>query len=145
MTPANWRVFLWGDLMFLKRGMFTHDGNTIELRELSALQRIEYLEYAAANQVTGDDGTDPMTYIAAANKLDIKLNALIVAMATIPIEKATDQDAVMEMQHVVMGSWSSSALVAAARLIMKLSGMLSPEPIENHGDVDSEELDAGKF
>lgn len=36
--------------MFLKKDEFTHNGATVTITELSALQRITYLEYLAAEE-----------------------------------------------------------------------------------------------
>ncbi|MBQ5262534.1 phage minor tail protein G, partial [Klebsiella pneumoniae] len=36
--------------MFLKKDEFTHNGATVPITELSALQRITYLEYLAAEE-----------------------------------------------------------------------------------------------
>lgn len=135
--------FIGGD-MFLKKDKFTHNGETIELRELSALQRIEYLEYAADNQVADHDSTDPMVYIAAINKLDIKLSALVVSMSTLPLDKATDRDALMAMHQQVMTSWPAEALTEAGKKVMALSGLLSDPSSAEEGDDDPSEYDAGK-
>ncbi|WP_395754828.1 phage tail assembly chaperone G [Edwardsiella ictaluri] len=138
--------FLLGVGMFLKQEKFTHCSHSVELRELSALQRIEYMEYAAANQIHDDSEIEPMKYIAALNRMDIKLNSMLVAMATVSPEKMEDPTEMQVLQHSIMREWPSDALGKAGKSVMALSGMLPPEPAPGESpDEPSGERDAGKF
>ncbi|WP_392420577.1 phage tail assembly chaperone G [Edwardsiella piscicida] len=144
--PAILAGFLLGAWMFLKKEKFTHCEHSVELRELSALQRIEYMEYAAANQINDDGEIEPMKYISALNRMDIKLNAMLVAMATVSPEKMEDPTEMQVLQHSIMRAWPSDALGKAGKLVMALSGMLPPEPAPGESpDGTPGEHDAGKF
>lgn len=112
--------------MFLKTEQFEWNGTTITLYELSALQRIEHLEYLKKTE--GIDVGDIQTAMA----VTIRTAAFIVAMSlwhehklkgSMPGNVAGEISAI---QNEVITAWPSDALAAADYKIKLLSGMITP-------------------
>lgn len=70
--------------MFLKKDEFTHNGATVTITELSALQRITYLEYLAAEEKALSaisDDVDDQTMSAGLVSMSIRAGARLIALS----------------------------------------------------------------
>lgn len=123
--------------MLLKNTPFTYAGHTVVLRELSALQRIDYLKYAAAHQVD-EAQDDTLTYLAAVHRIDTQLNALLLAMSIIDEVDRENSTAVLALQTQLMASWPLTGLQAAGQAVMQLSDMLPADDQERGADIDAD-------
>lgn len=111
--------------MFLKTEPFTRNGVTVTLYELSALQRIEHLEYLKSLESISDAD------MQAALNMTIKSGALLVAMSlwhehSLKGANKTLKEDVEQIQAEVMMSWPLEIISAAEYCVKKLSGMVPP-------------------
>ncbi|MBL1729244.1 phage minor tail protein G, partial [Klebsiella pneumoniae] len=70
--------------MFLKKDEFTHNGATVPITELSALQRITYLEYLAAEEKALSaisDDVDDQKMSAGLVSMSIRAGARLIALS----------------------------------------------------------------
>lgn len=70
--------------MFLKKDEFTHNGASVPITELSALQRITYLEYLAAEEKALSaisDDVDDQTMSAGLVSMSIRAGARLIALS----------------------------------------------------------------
>lgn len=112
--------------MFLKTEPFNFNGAEITLYELSALQRIEFIGYAAklAKEIPQD--ADDTVRLEMATIVSVKAGARIVAMSLWQADiKGPSVD---ELQQQVLSSWPLPAISQAEFSVRALSGMLPPEP-----------------
>ncbi len=113
--------------MFLKSEPFNHNGQTVTLCELSALQRLEHLAWIKAQEEQGGAQASEQQALDAL----IREGALLVAMSlwhnhelkgTLPSPREeTDR-----IQHEVLNSWPVEAISSARNEVARLSGMTGP-------------------
>ncbi|ETY50558.1 phage tail assembly chaperone G [Escherichia coli] len=111
--------------MFLKTESFEHNGVTVTLSELSALQRIEHLalmkqqaeqaESCGNRQVTVEDA--------------IRTGAFVVAMSLWhnhpqKTQSPSMNEAVMKIEQEVLTTWPADAIARAENVVYRLSGMI---------------------
>ncbi|HEK0622963.1 phage minor tail protein G [Proteus mirabilis] len=128
--------------MFLKKKEFTYSDNTIELFELSALQRIEYFDFLVEQSQKNEDvekaeGIKKTALIIRANT---ESNAWLVSRS---LAHGETRD-IEQVYHEVLSLWPPEALGKAAKEVLVISGMAQTENTEseNHqGDVQAEPLE----
>ncbi len=124
--------------MFLKTEKFEWNGTSVTLHELSALQRIEHLEYLKKIEAI-DDGD-----IQTAMTVTIKTASFIVAMSLWHEHKLKGSvpgnvsDEVAAIQNEVMANWPTDAIATADYKIKLLSGMIITAEDSNDQPDDSE-------
>ncbi|HEM7928293.1 TPA: phage minor tail protein G [Citrobacter farmeri] len=132
--------------MFLKSEPLKHNGASVTLYELSALQRIEHLEYLKKIEAV-EEGD-----IQTAMETTVRGSAFVVAMSlwhahalkgTLPGGAAEE---VKKIQDEVLSTWSLEVLALAEYRIKILSGMLPPpeDVTEPESDVQAEPVTAEK-
>lgn len=112
--------------MFLKSELLESNGSSVTLFQLSALQRIEHLEYL--KQMEAVEGGD----IQAAVTLTVKSGAYLVAMSLWHCHslKGSQGDnaaaEVAKIQDEVMQTWPAELIAEAEYKVKLLSGMIAP-------------------
>lgn len=112
--------------MFLKSELLESNGSSITLFQLSALQRIEHLEYL--KQMEAIEGGD----IQAAVTLTVKSGAFLVAMSLWhghPLKGSQGENAAAEVakiQDEVLQTWPTELVAEAEFKVKLLSGMIAP-------------------
>ncbi|PYZ79357.1 phage minor tail protein G [Citrobacter koseri] len=113
--------------MFLKKEPFNYQGESTTLNELSALQRIEYLEFMAAEEKALSVESDNISDQEMTARLvgsNIRCGARVIALSlwhndpTGPTEEALYQQ--------VLKGWPPEAIGKAEMQVKLLSGMLVP-------------------
>lgn len=135
--------------MFLKSVLLESNGSSVTLFQLSALQRIEHLEYL--KQMESVEGGD----IQAAVTLTVKSGAYLVAMSLWhghPLKGSQGENAAAEVARIqdeVMQNWPAELIAEAEFKVKLLSGMIAPvtddpaEPGEERNEP-AEPVTAGK-
>ncbi|HEE9789193.1 TPA: phage minor tail protein G [Enterobacter soli] len=135
--------------MFLKSELLESNGSSVTLFQLSALQRIEHLEYL--KQMEAIEGGD----IQAAVTLTVKSGAFLVAMSLWhghPLKGSQGENAAAEVakiQDEVMQTWPTELVAEAEFKVKLLSGMIAPvtdDPTEpgEEGNEPAEPVTAEK-
>ncbi|HDR2471467.1 TPA: phage minor tail protein G [Enterobacter soli] len=112
--------------MFLKSELLESNGSSVTLFQLSALQRIEHLEYL--KQMEAVEGGD----IQAAVTLTVKSGAYLVAMSLWhghSLKGSQGDNAAAEVakiQDEVMQTWPAELIAEAEFKVKLLSGMIAP-------------------
>lgn len=112
--------------MFLKSELLESNGSSVTLFQLSALQRIEHLEYL--KQMESVEGGD----IQAAVTLTVKSGAYLVAMSLWhghPLKGSQGENAAAEVARIqdeVMQNWPAELIAEAEFKVKLLSGMIAP-------------------
>ncbi|MER1437473.1 phage tail assembly chaperone G [Enterobacter hormaechei] len=112
--------------MFLKSELLESNGSSVTLFQLSALQRIEHLEYL--KQMEAVEGGD----IQAAVTLTVKSGAYLVAMSLWhghSLKGSQGDNAAAEVakiQDEVMQTWPAELIAEAEYKVKLLSGMIAP-------------------
>ena len=112
--------------MFLKSELLESNGSSVTLFQLSALQRIEHLEYL--QQMEAVEGGD----IQAAVTLTVKSGAYLVAMSLWhghSLKGSQGDNAAAEVakiQDEVMQTWPAELIAEAEFKVKLLSGMIAP-------------------
>ena len=127
--------------MFLKKDEFTYNGAAVPITELSALQRITYLEYLAAEEKALSaisDDLDEQTMSTRLVSMSIRAGARLIALSLWHNDPkgATEE----ELHPQVMSTWPAEAIGKAEMQIKLLSGMLAPvveedQPADEHIDA----------
>ncbi|WP_313141973.1 phage tail assembly chaperone G [Leclercia sp.] len=113
--------------MFLKTELLEHNGSSVTLYQLSALQRIEHLEYLKELEAV-EEGD-----IQTAITLTVKNGAYLVALSlwhghtlkgTLP-EGASAE--VTKIQDEVLQTWPTELIAEADFKVKLLSGMIEPQ------------------
>lgn len=124
---------------FLKSEPYGRNGQSVTLFELSALQRIEHLEYLSRTELT--EASDTQSAVAAM----VRAGAFIVAMSLWhghEIKGSLKEGAAAEVARIrdeVLGSWPLEAIAEAEFRIKTLSGMFPPpeeSPAPDDGETD---------
>lgn len=130
---------------FLKKEEFEHNGVRTQISELSALQRISYLEYLAREEMDLSVDVDELSeqeVNARLIKMDVRTGALLIALSLWHNDPSGPSEE--ELQQQVLRSWPPEAIGKAQIQIQLLSGMLPPvsdeeqetESIDNTVPVD---------
>lgn len=113
--------------MFLKKEKFTWQTESLTIFELSALQRIEYITFMAAEEkaVSADsDGISDQEMTARLIGSNIRCGARLIAMSLWHNDPAgTDVETLYQQ---VLSGWPPEAIGKAEMEIKLLSGMLVP-------------------
>ncbi|EHK6278496.1 phage minor tail protein G [Citrobacter sp. Cf140] len=127
-------------MSFLKSEPFIHNGNTIQLFELSGLQRIEHLQYLAKEDksLPKDEGDEDYLTIRVSSNL--RVGARLIAMSLWQGDTSKDIDS---LHHEVLSGWPPGMIGAGELFVKTLSDMIPvPEPeseVKNADTVAEEE------
>ncbi|HAX3199738.1 TPA: phage minor tail protein G [Escherichia albertii] len=135
--------------MFLKTESFEHNGVTVTLSELSALQRIEHLFLMKQQAEQADSDSNQQVALADL----IRTGAFVVAMSLWhnhpqKTKQPSMNEAVKQIEQEVLTTWPTKAISHAENVVYRLSGMYefvvndAPEQTEDAGPA--EPVSAGK-
>ena len=135
--------------MFLKTESFEHNGVTVTLSELSALQRIEHLALMKRQAEQAESDSNRKFTVEDA----IRTGAFLVAMSLWHNHPQKTQmpsmnEAVKQIEQEVLTTWPTEAISHAENVVYRLSGMYefvvnnAPEQTEDAGPA--EPVSAGK-
>lgn len=126
--------------MFLQKGDFTFRGHSVELIELSALLRIDFVKYTipfypdiAADELNKISDVDMGMTIADRT---LNVDSRIVAMSL--WQKDPENLSIDKLQQEVKTTWPQAMISGGAVFIKELSDMMPPPPA---AETDSEEVD----
>ncbi|POP41740.1 phage minor tail protein G [Superficieibacter electus] len=126
--------------MFLKKDTFTFNDESLTLSELSALQRIEFLDYLAkeekAAKSSGDE-MDEQQMTARLVGMSIRAGAWLVAQSLWHSDPAGPDAS--ELHQQVLSTWPADAIGQAEMMVKTLSGMLPPVAEDSGGETEEEE------
>mgnify|MGYP002611333560 FL=1 len=135
--------------MFLKTESFEHNGVTVTLSELSALQRIEHLALlkrrAEEAEATGN--------LQVSVEDLVRTGAFLVAMSLWhnhpqKTKLPSMNEAITQIEQEVLTTWPTEAIAQAENVVLRLSGMSefvvnnAPEQADDAGPA--EPVSAGK-
>lgn len=125
--------------MFLKKDTLNYGDASVELHELSGLQRVEYLEYiqqrtAQYDEETADAGEEERR--VAFLRMGVDINAWLVSRSLWNSDQTQNID---NLSSHTASLWSYEALGQGADMVLLLSGMTAPN---TDSDTDSEEADS---
>ena len=111
--------------MFLKTESFEHNGVTVTLSELSALQRIEHLALMKRQAEQAESDSNRKFTVEDA----IRTGAFLVAMSLWynhpqKTESPSMNEAVMKIEQEVLTTWPADAIARAEDVVLCLSGMI---------------------
>lgn len=124
----------------------------ITLTELSALQRLQYLEYIAGEESWLKDQQENALDLTRLSAMNIRVSARLVALALLK-NRTPDLDilddnacriAADNLQREVLATWSWEGIAASALQVRELSGMLPAEEKNTPQEPDPEPISAGK-
>ena len=123
--------------MFLKTESFEHNGVTVTLSELSALQRIEHLALMKRQAEQAESDSNRKFTVEDA----IRTGAFLVAMSLWhnhpeKVQLLSMNEAVMQIEQDVLTTWPADAIARAEEVVLRLSGMSGAV----HADTDSTEV-----
>lgn len=123
--------------MFLKSEDFNYNGKCAVLYELSALQRIEYLEFLAAEEKTLDTGGKDVSDQEMSARLigsNIRSGARLIALSLWHNDPdGPDENALYQQ---VLKGWPPEAIGKAEMKVKLLSGMLVPVSSDNEDNAE---------
>ncbi|EJK9765932.1 phage minor tail protein G [Salmonella enterica] len=122
--------------MFLKKDTLNYGDASVELHELSGLQRVEYLEYiqqrtAQYDEETADAGEEERR--VAFLRMGVDINAWLVSRSLWNSDQTQDID---NLSSHTASLWSYEALGQGADMVLLLSGMTAP-----NSDAELKETD----
>lgn len=111
--------------MFLKTESFEHNGVTVTLSELSALQRIEHLALMKRQAEQAESDSNRKFTVEDA----IRTGAFVVAMSLWhnhpqKTQSPSMNEAVMKIEQEVLTTWPADAIARAEDVVLCLSGMI---------------------
>lgn len=117
----------------------------ITLTELTALQRLHYLEYLSEEESLLQDGEQDMS-AARIGAMNIRISARLVALSLMktkradvdPLDDESGKNAALELQREILGQWSWEGIAASALQVRRLSGMLPPETSDSKPEIEEE-------
>lgn len=117
----------------------------ITLTELTALQRLHYLEYLSEEESLLQDGEQDMS-AARIGAMNIRISARLVALSLMktkradvdPLDDESSKNAALELQREILGQWSWEGIAASALQVRRLSGMLPPETSDSKPEIEEE-------
>ncbi|EEW1826283.1 phage minor tail protein G [Shigella sonnei] len=135
--------------MFLKTESFEHNGVSVTLSELSALQRIEHLFLMKRQAEQADSDSNQQVALADL----IRTGAFVVAMSLWhnhpqKTKQPSMNEAVKQIEQEVLTTWPTEAISHAENVVYRLSGMYefvvndAPDKTEDAGPA--EPVSAGK-
>lgn len=135
--------------MFLKTESFEHNGVTVTLSELSALQRIEHLALMKQQAEQAESDSNRQVTVEDA----IRTGAFVVAMSLWhnhpqKTKLPSMNEAITQIEQEVLTTWPTEAIAQAENVVLRLSGMSefvvnnSPEQADDAGPA--EPVSAGK-
>ncbi|EJI4859110.1 phage minor tail protein G [Salmonella enterica] len=113
--------------MFLKKDTLTYGDASVELYELSGLQRVEYLEYIQQRTAQYDRETKESTEEerrVAFLRMGIDINAWLVSSSLQNGDQTRDTG---KTSDNIAALWSYEALGKGADMVLSLSGMTPPD------------------
>ncbi|ECC1695202.1 phage minor tail protein G [Salmonella enterica subsp. salamae] len=114
--------------MFLKKDTLSYGDASVELYELSGLQRVEYLEYiqqrTAQYDREAEESTEEERRVAFL-RMGIDINAWLVSRSLQNGDQTRDTE---NASDNIAALWSYEALGAGADMVLSLSGMAPPDP-----------------
>lgn len=125
--------------MFLKKDTFTFNNESLTLSELSALQRIEFLDYLSKEEKAAKspgDELDEQQMTARLVGMSIRAGAWLVAQSLWQSDPSGPDAGKLHQQ--VLSTWPVDAIGKAEMMVKTLSGMLPPVA-EDSGGVTEEE------
>ncbi|EBP4365512.1 phage minor tail protein G [Salmonella enterica] len=125
--------------MFLKKDTLNYGDASVELHELSGLQRVEYLEYiqqrtALYDEETADAGEEERR--VAFLRMGVDINAWLVSRSLWNSDQTQDID---NLSSHTASLWSYEALGQGADMVLLLSGMTAPNSDAELKETDSPE------
>ncbi|EBU8197778.1 phage minor tail protein G [Salmonella enterica subsp. enterica serovar Sandiego] len=125
--------------MFLKKDTLNYGDASVELHELSGLQRVEYLEYiqqrtAQYDEETADAGEEERR--VAFLRMGVDINAWLVSHSLWNSDQTQDLD---NLSSHTASLWSYEALGQGADMVLLLSGMTAPNSDAELKETDSPE------
>lgn len=129
--------------MFLKNEPFTFNGESVTVFELSALQRIEFLEFLAREEKALDNDRENLSdqeMTARLVGISISAGAYVIAQSLWHNDKTGPT--VDELHQQVMMEWPAEAIGKAEMQIKLLSGMLPPVSDPDDGKSEEDATDA---
>lgn len=135
--------------MFLKTESFEHNGVSVTLSELSALQRIEHLAWLKEQEKKADSSGNLQVSV----EVLIRGGAFLVAMSLWhnhpqKTKQPSMNEAVKQIEQEVLTTWPTEAISHAENVVYRLSGMYefvvndAPDKTEDAGPA--EPVSAGK-
>lgn len=128
--------------MFLKKEVFTFNGHSLDIYELSALQRIEILEWLAGEEklheqsAAGKSEEDKVAHLLGFN---IRASARITAMS---LWHSSDKSkTVDQLQQEILETWPVEAIGKSDSQVKVLSGMVRTETVSQSADGAEEEAE----
>ncbi|EDY1994224.1 phage minor tail protein G [Salmonella enterica subsp. enterica serovar Typhimurium] len=123
--------------MFLKKDTLTYGDASVELYELSGLQRIEYLEYIQQRTAQYDRESEESAATEEERRVEflrmgVDINAWLVSRS---LQNGDQTRGTGKTSDNIAALWSYEALGKGADMVLSLSGMTPP-------DSDSEEENA---
>ncbi|EOV0285014.1 phage minor tail protein G [Salmonella enterica] len=125
--------------MFLKKDTLSYGGASVELYELSGLQRVEYLEYIQQRTAQYDEevaDVDEEDRRVAFLRMGVDINAWLISRSLWNSDQTQDIDS---LSGNIASLWSYEALGQGADMVLLLSGMTAPN---TDSDTDPEEADS---
>ncbi|EAQ6132015.1 phage minor tail protein G [Salmonella enterica] len=126
--------------MFLKKDTLNYGDGSVELYELSGLQRIEYLEFIQKRTAKYDtdmkDVTETDKHVAYM-QMGLEINAWLVSRALLNGDLTQDADTLYQS---VQAQWSYEALSNGAEMVLTLSGLIVTEK-DKAGDSGEQQED----
>ncbi|EAM7060056.1 phage minor tail protein G [Salmonella enterica] len=116
--------------MFLKKDTLTYGDASVELYELSGLQRVEYLEYIQQRTAQYDRETKEATEEerrVAFLRMGIDINAWLVSRSLQNVQNADQTRDTGKTSDNIAALWSYEALGKGADMVLSLSGMTPPD------------------
>ena len=139
--------------MFLKTESFEHNGVTVTLSELSALQRIEHLALMKRQAEQAESDSNRKFTVEDA----IRTGAFLVAMSLWhnhpqKTQSPSMNEAVMKIEQEVLTTWPADAIARAEDVVLCLSGMIEavrPDTditeVAKNNTLTDDDFSAGKF
>ncbi|QLP27432.1 phage tail assembly chaperone G [Escherichia marmotae] len=135
--------------MFLKTESFEHNGVTVTLSELSALQRIEHLAWLKEQEKKAESSGNLQVSVEDL----IRGGAFLVAMSLWhnhpqKTKLPSMNEAITQIEQEVLTTWPTEAIAQAQNVVLRLSGMSefvvnnAPEQADDAGPA--EPVSAGK-
>ncbi|MBX4772201.1 phage minor tail protein domain-containing protein [Raoultella terrigena] len=134
-------------MSMFKSSSLTVGDSTVVLYELSAFNRLEYIEFIFEERKKLPDEKSPNDEkLKAVSNLTIHDYAMLVALSL--SQEDGEKRPVKDIQYSVLRKFPSEALTRAASIVRELSGMIInpvPEPNEDEEGTDSTEDDMEKY
>uniref|UniRef100_UPI003FA57529 phage tail assembly chaperone G n=1 Tax=Hafnia sp. TaxID=1873498 RepID=UPI003FA57529 len=135
-------AFLWVKIMFLKKEVFNYNGEEVELSELSALQRIDYLSFVTQKTEAFDSefkDAETQEYAGAFMRLNIEINAWLVSRSLFHLDQSKDENTLYQQ---VLSGWSYAAISFGSDKVLELSGMNIPLGNNAESETSEEQTEA---